>query len=75
MIALKDITQYTDQLAAQTEESERKFQVICDTMPQMARSLPFTVPSVKADSVHSSGQLLRQACMTGLAGDGTTSPG
>ena len=35
MIALKDVTEYTDKLAAQTEETEQQFQLICDTMPQM----------------------------------------
>ncbi len=37
MVALKDITEYTNKLAAQTEESEQQFEVICDTMPQMVR--------------------------------------
>lgn len=35
MVALKDVTEYTDKLAAQTEENEHQFQLICDTMPQI----------------------------------------
>lgn len=38
MVALKDVTEYTEKLAAQTEESEQRFQLICDTMPQMVSS-------------------------------------
>ena len=35
MVALHDITEFTNKLAAQTEENEQQFQLICDTMPQM----------------------------------------
>ena len=35
LIAMKDVTAYTNQLAAQSEENEQQFQLICDTMPQM----------------------------------------
>lgn len=40
MVALKDVTEYTDKLAAQTEENEQQFQLICDTMPQMVSPQP-----------------------------------
>ncbi|KZF25304.1 hypothetical protein L228DRAFT_66202 [Xylona heveae TC161] len=32
---MRDVTEYTDQIAAQAEEIDQQFQVICDTMPQM----------------------------------------
>lgn len=35
LIAMKDVTAYTEQLAAQSEENEQQFQLICDSMPQM----------------------------------------
>jgi len=35
LIAFKDVTEYTEKLASQSEENEQQFQVICDSMPQM----------------------------------------
>ncbi|ETI26524.1 hypothetical protein G647_03301 [Cladophialophora carrionii CBS 160.54] len=35
MVAFKDITEYTEQLAHQTAENEEQFRLICDMMPQM----------------------------------------
>ncbi len=72
---MKDVTEYTDKLAAQTKENEQQFQLICDTMPQMVRLLPLPyVFTSYADFVTSSGLLPRKACMTGSVRDGMTSP-
>jgi PAS domain S-box-containing protein len=35
LVAFKDVTEYTEKLATQSEENEQFFQLICDTMPQM----------------------------------------
>ena len=35
MVALKDVTEYTDIIKTQSEENERQFEMICHTMPQM----------------------------------------
>jgi PAS domain S-box-containing protein len=35
LIAFKDVTEYTEKLAFQSEENEKQFQLICDSMPQM----------------------------------------
>lgn len=35
LILMKDVTEYTERLAKQSEENEQQFQLICDTMPQM----------------------------------------
>jgi PAS domain S-box-containing protein len=35
LVAFKDVTEYTEKLATQSEENEQQFQLICDTMPQM----------------------------------------
>jgi PAS domain S-box-containing protein len=35
LVAFKDVTEYTEKLASQSEENELQFQLICDTMPQM----------------------------------------
>ena len=35
IIALKDVTEYTDIIKSQSEENEKQFQLICDTMPQL----------------------------------------
>jgi PAS domain S-box-containing protein len=35
IIVMKDVTEYTERLAAQDQENEQQFQLICDTMPQM----------------------------------------
>ena len=37
IIALKDVTKYTEMIKTQCEENEQQFQLICDTMPQMVR--------------------------------------
>ena len=39
IIALKDVTWYIDLVKAQSEQSERKFQLICETMPQTVGAL------------------------------------
>jgi len=73
MVALKDVTEYTEKLAAQTEESEQQFQLVCDTMPQMVspRSL-WRVPSV-ANVKPSYGLPPQKVCMIGSVRDGMTS--
>ena len=38
LAALKDVTWYTDQLKAQSDQNERQFQLICETLPQMVSS-------------------------------------
>lgn len=38
---LKDVTWYTDQIKAQGEQSERQFQLICETLPQMVLVFQF----------------------------------
>ena len=35
LTVLKDVTWYTDQIKAQDEQSERQFELICETLPQM----------------------------------------
>ncbi|KIW64924.1 hypothetical protein PV04_07226 [Phialophora macrospora] len=35
LIAFKDVTEYTEQIAHQTAENEEQFRLICDMMPQM----------------------------------------
>jgi PAS domain S-box-containing protein len=35
LIAFKDVTEYTEKLASQSEENEQQFQLMCDSMPQM----------------------------------------
>ncbi|KAI9755180.1 MAG: hypothetical protein M4579_004376 [Chaenotheca gracillima] len=35
LIWCRDVTDFTDRLAAQTEENDLRFQTMCDTMPQM----------------------------------------
>ena len=35
IVALKDVTEYTDMIKTQDEENEQQFQLICETMPQM----------------------------------------
>ena len=35
IIALKDVTEYTNMLKSQTEVNEQQFQLICDTIPQI----------------------------------------
>lgn len=35
IIALKDVTEYTDMIKSQSEENDQQFQLICDTMPQL----------------------------------------
>ena len=35
MVAFKDITEYTEQIAVKTAENEEQFRLICDMMPQM----------------------------------------
>lgn len=35
IVVLKDVTEYTSELAAKDEENEQQFQLICETMPQM----------------------------------------
>ncbi len=35
LVAFKDVTEYTEKLASQSEENEQQFQLICDSMPQM----------------------------------------
>ncbi len=35
IVALKDVTEYTDLIKTQSEENEQQFQLICDTMPQL----------------------------------------
>ena len=47
--ALKDVTWYMDLVKAQSEQDERKFQLICETMPQTVRSCPIS-PTVIYDS-------------------------
>ena len=37
IVALNDVTEYTDMIKTQNEENEQQFQLICDTMPQMVR--------------------------------------
>lgn len=44
IIALTDVTEYTDIIKTQSEENDQQFQLICDTMPQLvclpSRSAP-----------------------------------
>ncbi|KAL9128042.1 MAG: hypothetical protein Q9217_003206 [Psora testacea] len=35
IVALKDVTEYTEMIKTQNEENEQQFQLICETMPQM----------------------------------------
>lgn len=35
IVALKDVTEYTDMIKSQSEENDQQFQLICDTMPQL----------------------------------------
>ncbi|KAI9812484.1 MAG: hypothetical protein M1827_004715 [Pycnora praestabilis] len=35
LVWMRDVTEYTDKIAAQSEENEQRFQTICDSMPQM----------------------------------------
>lgn len=35
LVAFKDVTEYTEKLASQSEENEQQFKLICDSMPQM----------------------------------------
>lgn len=35
IVAVKDVTEYTDMIRSQIEESEQQLQLICETMPQM----------------------------------------
>lgn len=35
IIALTDVTEYTDIIKTQSEENDQQFQLICDTMPQL----------------------------------------
>jgi PAS domain S-box-containing protein len=35
LVAFKDVTEYTEMLASQSEENEQQFQLICNSMPQM----------------------------------------
>ena len=35
MVALKDVTEYTDLIKTQHEENEQQFELICETLPQM----------------------------------------
>jgi PAS domain S-box-containing protein len=35
MIAFKDVTEYTEQIASKSAENEEQFRLICNTMPQM----------------------------------------
>ncbi|KAI9835750.1 MAG: hypothetical protein M1819_001928 [Sarea resinae] len=35
VVWMRDVTEYTDRIAAQDEEMEQQFQTICDTTPQM----------------------------------------
>lgn len=37
LVVLKDVTWYTDQMKAQSDQSEQQFQLICETLPQMVR--------------------------------------
>lgn len=39
MVALKDVTEYTEIIKIQSEENERQFEMICHTMPQMVGGL------------------------------------
>lgn len=41
IIALKDVTEYTDIIKHQNEENDQQFQLICDTMPQMVGDTRF----------------------------------
>lgn len=71
IVTLKDVTEYTDKLAAQTEENEQQFQLICDTMPQMVNlALSSIVFTSFADFPTSSGLLPRRVCTTGSVKDG-----
>lgn len=35
IVALKDVTEYTEIIKSQSEENDQQFQLICDTMPQL----------------------------------------
>lgn len=35
IVTLKDVTEYTDMIKAQSEENDQQFQLICNSMPQM----------------------------------------
>lgn len=35
LVTFKDVTEYTERLASQSEENEQQFQLMCDSMPQM----------------------------------------
>ena len=35
LVALKDVTEYTERIASQDEENELQFRLICDSLPQM----------------------------------------
>ena len=39
IIALTDVTEYTDIIKTQSEENDQQFQLICDTMPQLVSLL------------------------------------
>lgn len=39
IVALKDVTEYTDIIKTQSEENDQQFQLICDTMPQMVSNI------------------------------------
>ena len=40
MTTFKDVTEYTEKLKTQSEENERQFEMICDTMPQLLWATP-----------------------------------
>ncbi|KIX93076.1 uncharacterized protein Z520_11133 [Fonsecaea multimorphosa CBS 102226] len=45
LVAFKDVTEYTEQIALQTAENEEQFRLICDMMPQM-------IWTTRADGYH-----------------------
>lgn len=44
IIALTDVTEYTDIIKTQSEENDQQFQLICDTMPQLVCLLIHAAP-------------------------------
>ena len=43
LVVMKDVTWYTEQIKAQGEQSEKQFQLICETLPQMVSVSRFLV--------------------------------
>ena len=62
IVIAADVTEYTDIIRTQHEESDQQFQLICDTMPQMV-SFDICTESSCTKSISSSGLLMPKALM------------